>query len=102
MTINLTNVQVEDNDTVLVEIDDAVRVSNWISHSYSWVPVTIVGGCGVLSYNSANGDIVPFLVPTAGTTTITVWGDYTTWPGTTELATGTPILYGTFGALTRG
>jgi hypothetical protein len=102
MTISVDNVNVADGDTVDVEVDEAVRVSNWISHTYTWLPMTIYQGHGSLTWSTANGDIPPFYLPTAGTTTVNIWGDYTVWPGTYELATGSEVLYGTFGALTRG
>jgi hypothetical protein len=102
MTIQLSNVDVADGDSVDVEIDDAWRVGNWVAHNYYYVPVTIYQGSGALSYSTANGDFVPFLLPAGSTTTITVWGNYTVWPGTEEIATGIGFLHGIFGALTRG
>jgi hypothetical protein len=102
LEIQLENVNLPDGDTVDVEVDEAVRVSNWISHNYLYVPMTIHQGAGTLIWSTANGDAVPFLLPTIGTTTITVWGNYTVWPGTMEIATGIPVVNVAFGALTRG
>jgi len=102
LTIQLTDINVPDGDTVDVELDEAVRVSNWIAHTYVSVHVPIDRGAGVVSWSTANGDVVPFLLPTVGTTNITVWGDYTLFPGTNALETGTWVETMSFGALTRG
>jgi len=102
LRIELSNINVPDGDTVEIYLDEAVRVSNWISHTYSFPHITIYQGSGIATWSTANGDAVPFLLPTVGTTSMTVWGDYTDWPGTDELATGTWVESMMFGALTRG
>jgi hypothetical protein len=102
LLIEVSNVNVPDGDTLDVEVDQAWKIGKWVQHSYLWLPVTIHNGSGSLSWSTAQGDVVPFLLPTAGTTTISIWGDYTVWPGTDVPETGVQALWEVFGALTRG
>lgn len=95
LSIQASGINIPDGDDVDVEVDEAWRVSNWIAHNYSYYTMTIQQESGSLSWSTANGDSVPFLLPTLGETTITIWGTFTP-------TSGTRILQTSFGALTRG
>ncbi len=79
MDIDVSNVNVPDGTYVTVSILDATRVTGRCWHYESfYYSMKITAGSGSLSYSSAKGDVVPFLDPKRGFTTVSISPDTTT------------------------